>query len=199
MRSPLTETIYKVQEMITYVRDNLSTDEYMLFLDLLVPEPEVVRSVKKKPAAQSRKIDHCAACNYTNRAAVHKDASVSGYHQFQSSKGKSARAAGIAATLNKNLSAQRNSALDDTTSESVMPADDWRTPCAKEGCELTADSAIHDVTSGYLGAHPFVPPSSAPGAAQPSSASNGEGSTTPSSEDGTVSAQGAAGGSNERK
>jgi hypothetical protein len=49
MRSPLTETIFKVQGMITYVRENLSTDEFMLFLDLLVPEPEPVKEpVKKK-------------------------------------------------------------------------------------------------------------------------------------------------------
>lgn len=49
-RSPLTETIYRVQGMITYVRENLSTDEFMLFLDLLVPEPvaEPVKPAKKK-------------------------------------------------------------------------------------------------------------------------------------------------------
>lgn len=51
-RSPLTETIYRVQGMIAYVRENLSTDEFMLFLDLLVPEP-VVEPVK--PARKKRK------------------------------------------------------------------------------------------------------------------------------------------------
>lgn len=51
MRSPLTETINRVQGMITYVRENLSTDEYMLFLDLLVPELEAV----KTPATKKRK------------------------------------------------------------------------------------------------------------------------------------------------
>lgn len=36
--------------MITYARENLSTDEFMLFLDLLVPEPviEPVKPAKKK-------------------------------------------------------------------------------------------------------------------------------------------------------
>lgn len=51
MRSPLTEIIFKVQGMITYVRENLSTDEYMLFLDLLVPLPEP----EAKPAKKTRK------------------------------------------------------------------------------------------------------------------------------------------------
>lgn len=51
MRSPLTETIFKVQGMITYVRENLSTDEFMLFLDLLVPE----RQPETKPVKKTRK------------------------------------------------------------------------------------------------------------------------------------------------
>jgi hypothetical protein len=33
--------------MIEYVRENLSEVEYDLFLDLLAPEPEVVKPVKK--------------------------------------------------------------------------------------------------------------------------------------------------------
>lgn len=52
-RSPLSETIYRVQGMITYVRENLSTDEFMLFLDLLVPEPE--QETPKTPAKKKRK------------------------------------------------------------------------------------------------------------------------------------------------
>lgn len=55
-RSPLTETINRVQGMITYVRENLSTDEYMLFLDLLVPEPEPEQKpIKKKSSKRAGK------------------------------------------------------------------------------------------------------------------------------------------------
>ena len=79
-------------------------------------------------------------------------------------RGKSARASSLAEQIKTTAGKVQDK----------LPADDWRTPCAKEGCELTADSAIHDVNSGYLGAHPFVSPSTAPTARNQSSASNGE-------------------------
>src|SRR5690349_19678619 len=48
-RSPLTETIQRVNSMVHYVQENLSADEYMLFLDLCIPEPEPeAKPVKKK-------------------------------------------------------------------------------------------------------------------------------------------------------
>lgn len=52
-RSPLTETIRRVDGMITYVRENLSTDEYMLFLDLLAPEPEPAKKPQKKSSKKA--------------------------------------------------------------------------------------------------------------------------------------------------
>lgn len=58
-RSPLTETIARVQGMISYVRENLNPGEYDLFLDILVPEPvvEAARPAKKKrkPRAGSKR------------------------------------------------------------------------------------------------------------------------------------------------
>lgn len=89
MRSPLTPTIYKVQGMISYVRENLSTDEYMLYLDLLVPEPEVAKpasKAKKKSASKPREYDSCLRCGTTKRDSSHKDQSSPDYHEFQSSK-----------------------------------------------------------------------------------------------------------------
>lgn len=47
MRSPLTETIKRVEGMIAYVRENLDEGEYDLFLDLILPEPEPVKAAKK--------------------------------------------------------------------------------------------------------------------------------------------------------
>ena len=47
-RSPLTEPVQRVQGMITYVQENLSTDEFNLFLDLLVPEPEQAPTKAKR-------------------------------------------------------------------------------------------------------------------------------------------------------
>jgi hypothetical protein len=51
-RSPLTETIQRVNGMVHYVQQNLSADEYLLFLDLCVPEPEPETA---KPAKKKRK------------------------------------------------------------------------------------------------------------------------------------------------
>ncbi len=56
-RSPLTETIQRVEGMIAYVQENLSSDEFNLFLDLLVPEPpEVeVKKTRKKRQVKTEK------------------------------------------------------------------------------------------------------------------------------------------------
>lgn len=55
-RSPLTETYKRVQGMVFYVQENLSTDEYMLFLDMVdpLPEPEApAKKTRKKRAART--------------------------------------------------------------------------------------------------------------------------------------------------
>lgn len=54
-RSPLTPTIQRVQGMITYVQENLSTDEFNLFLDLLVPEPEPEQTPVKAKRGRKKK------------------------------------------------------------------------------------------------------------------------------------------------
>jgi hypothetical protein len=53
MRSPITETIRRVQGMILYVQENLSSDEYNLFLDMVDPQPEVTKPTRKKRASKS--------------------------------------------------------------------------------------------------------------------------------------------------
>jgi hypothetical protein len=163
-RSPLTETIYKVQGMITYVRENLSTDEFMLFLDLLVPEPEpepeAVKPAKKKrkPRGKSQRASGmatqlntrltarervrdegvaCAKCDYNGDHNIHHLETTVGYHEFQ----------------------------PPASGESFHPS---LVPCAyipNDGtgvpCELTADSAIHDPNGGYVDCHPYVAPATA--------------------------------------
>lgn len=57
-RSPLTESINKVTGMVTYVRENLSTEEYMLYLDMVAPqvEPEPAeKKTRKKRTTKSAK------------------------------------------------------------------------------------------------------------------------------------------------
>lgn len=57
MRSPLSEIYNRVDGMVTYVRENLTADEYALFLDRVAPEPEPVavskKPTRKKPATKT--------------------------------------------------------------------------------------------------------------------------------------------------
>lgn len=101
MRSRLTPIIRRVQQMIDHVRENLDDEEYDLFLDLIVPEPE--RVTEKPKPRKPKKILHCDACDYTKRHKVHKDSRVVGYHEFQSPKSaaKSKRAKSLGEAIQK--------------------------------------------------------------------------------------------------
>lgn len=81
MRSPLTQTIKRVEGMITYVRENLDDGEYDLFLDLILPEPEPAKAAKK------------------------------GRKKSSKGGSKSSRASGMAAAINRSLSQQREAAV----------------------------------------------------------------------------------------
>jgi len=118
-RSPLTETIRRVQGMIDYARENLSTDEYMLFLDLLAPEPETpiapTKQRKRKSSKKSARASGMAAtisknleasraaesdfeicqregCGLLRDANDHHKTTHVNYHEFQPSE----QAAGVA-------------------------------------------------------------------------------------------------------
>lgn len=52
-----------------------------------------LRPVKAQKKAE-RVIEHCAACDYTRRAKVHKDTSTDDYHEFQPSSKKAAGGGG---------------------------------------------------------------------------------------------------------
>lgn len=112
MRSPLTETIRRVQEVIKYAQDNLSEDEYLLFLDLLVPEVEksAVKKPRKKRASKSPRatslrqqisgIQRCDAtvdgklCGEPQGHALHQDQSYANYHPFKPAGAVAAGASG---------------------------------------------------------------------------------------------------------
>lgn len=51
-RSPLTETIKRAEGMVHYVQENLSEEEYMLFLDMVDPLPEPVQKPTKKKSSK---------------------------------------------------------------------------------------------------------------------------------------------------
>lgn len=118
--------------------------------ELLVESLQPQKSAGKKAVKVERKVEHCVACDYTKRHAVHKDSTRDDYHEFQPSSSaskKSQRAAGIKEQLNKNLSQQRV-----TDNHKCVYESDGKICLGLEG------DAIHDATMGYGGYHEFVPP-----------------------------------------
>jgi hypothetical protein len=102
-RSPLTDTITRVQGMITYVRENLSDEEWNLFLDLVAPEtvapPKTTRKRKatKKPASTNgnsrRGLPHAGPrcvfmmndgepCTDGEHSPIHKESFGDSWHSF---------------------------------------------------------------------------------------------------------------------
>ena len=108
--------------------------------ELLVEEMRAGKVVKKT-AAQRRKIDHCAACGYTRRAAVHKDAACPGYHEFQPPGQKSARASSLQRQLQQTPRPSATCVHEVDGDGGLMP------------CGAPAGDRIHDERFG--GSHEF--------------------------------------------
>jgi hypothetical protein len=132
----------------------LNDSERELLADEL--QPERVAAKKKLVEVLTRKIEKCDACNYTRRAAVHKDVEADGYHEFLSSKSssarggkKSARAAEMAATLNKNREVQRQIVVSNTCTSAL--------PDGSGTCHAWDDDSLH-TDSSYGNYHEFVAP-----------------------------------------
>jgi hypothetical protein len=168
-RIPLTEQYQRAQGMVTYVQENLSAEEYALFLDLVapLPEPETVstkKPQKKSAKATTREYDHCLRCGTTKRDSSHKDQSSPDYHEFQSSKPKSARASKMESQLKSRVSEQReatSTAIDDMAMEIVERCSD---------CEAPSDDNVHHKQTD-LNYHPFVSESDVQPVASSSSSS----------------------------
>lgn len=158
-RSPLTKKFQIAQGMVEHVRENLDAEEYDIFLDMIAPEPEPAPKKSMKTPTKERKIEKCVACNWTKRAAVHKDPNADGYHEFQ----------GVAKVDKKTRSTVRRRGLPST-----------EMLCAAKDCGLNEGSPIHDSSFGYAGYHPFLRPdvfqssTTAPPATRSSAANGGE-------------------------
>lgn len=131
-RSPLTETIKRADDMVHYVQDNLSAEEYMLFLDMVDPLPEPAQKPAKKKSSK-------------------KSAGGGG--------GRSSRGESLKQQIsNRAQSATRPSAAPITDSDNN---DDGNAPrCqAKRSdgriCMLLPDHNIHHLTT-VVDHHPFV-------------------------------------------
>ena len=131
---------------------------------------------------QTRNIEHCEVCNWTRRAAVHKDTALKDYHEFQSSqssaKPKSARASSIAEKVTKvGRDTNHKPLLCDYEIDGKV-------------CHGTENDGIHDKSLGYGNHHPFVSSSTARNAAGQSSTSEQGQSSETGSADVSVAAGG---------
>lgn len=151
--------------------------------ELLVESLQPAKTTKKP--TQQRKIEHCAACDYTRRAAVHKDTSSKDYHEFQSSKPKSPRASALASQLSKAHSAPSG----DDDERCVYKRDDGRV------CFLLPDHSVHHLESA-MGYHPFASSAQPAGVqSSPNGAARSSPASTETSEvDVTDAARASAGG-----
>lgn len=157
-RSPLTDKFDEVQRAVDYV-NALSEDVRLALMDRLWPEPEPAKKPQKKSSKKTGGKGGGVRCTYVygsgvpcNRMAattVHVNEQHVDYHEFQPPKSsKSARASGLGAAIDHNLSQRRREAMEDITGES-------KEPCAK--CSLRADANIHHLQTqdDY---HEFQPP-----------------------------------------
>lgn len=103
------------------------------------------KSAKVKTAT-TRKYERCDVCNLTRRAVEHRDTDANGYHEFQSSKPKSARASSIAEKV-----AKVNAGNGTPTTKPLL------CDYSIDGkvCKGTVNDAIHDEGMGYAAYHPF--------------------------------------------
>lgn len=109
--------------------------------------PVKAKSVKSnKP---TRTFEKCGVCNYSRRAAHHKDESRKDYHEFVSSKPKSKRASSIA---EKMQGAAIKKAEYDVNAQHCTFEIDGKV------CHGSENDGIHDATMGYGGYHEFQPP-----------------------------------------
>jgi len=117
----------------------LSESERELMVQELSPG-----KVAKKTTAKPRIYEHCARCDKTKGHSFHKDSTSDGYHEFQSSKPKSQRAASLAEQIKSTGKVPRCTyEIDDNGG---------LTPC-----DAIATDPIHDKNAGYLGYHEFQP------------------------------------------
>src|ERR1041385_8340796 len=126
----------------------MTDGERELLVQSLAPAKPAGKKAAKK-SATTRTYDHCLHCGTTKRDSSHKDESSPDYHQFQSSQGKSARAAELSDTLRDRLNRKV------ATEQCVHQIDDngGLMPCG-----ATEDNGIHDSTMGYRDYHPFAAP-----------------------------------------
>lgn len=131
---------------------NLSESDREAFVQALQVQPQgkaTTKAGKKDTDVKKRNLEHCGVCDYTRRAAHHKDTSHKDYHEFQSGKPKSQRASSI----QQQIQGRAKKAAVETGYCTYLAEVNG----GQEMCEAGADNSIHDPLMGYAGYHEFQP------------------------------------------
>lgn len=140
----------------------MNEGERELLIEGLSPEKKLS---KKTGDAKKRNLEHCGVCDYTRRAAHHKDTGHKDYHEFQSGKPKSQRASSLQQQIQGRARAAKETGNgDDQFADYRCTAS---LPVGGERCTWFKDDVIHSDTS-YANHHEFQP------AEQAASASGGD-------------------------
>jgi hypothetical protein len=159
----------------------MSDTERELRVESLQPEKTAAAKKRRNPTQP----DKCGTCGRPKD--VHGAGGINS-HEFLplTSKGKSSRASNMAATISRNLQAQRPS-----LNQCAHVGESGNGPVV---CGEPERSPVHDPAMGYAGYHPFVSSSTARPAAGKSSTSDGVASSEIDSDDASVAVGAGSGG-----
>jgi hypothetical protein len=122
-----------------------------LLVESLTPAKAATKKATKKPTT-TREYDHCLRCGTTKRDSSHKDHASPDYHQFQSSAGKSARAASLAEQIKV-----ASGGVSGGASSVAITLCGASLESSGADCNLPEGHALH-VDKGYVDYHEFQPP-----------------------------------------
>lgn len=130
---------------------NLSESDREAFVQALQVQPQgkaTTKAGKKDTDVKKRNLEHCGVCDYTRRAAHHKDMSHKDYHEFH-------------ARSERPPKSQRASSLQQQIQSTTRTATEKPVLCVYSTngkvCHGTENDGIHDKTMGYAGYHEFQP------------------------------------------
>lgn len=156
-------TIYNAERQLTddetallNTLRRMNDNERELLVKGLAPE----KKSKKAETAKKRNLERCSTCDFTRRAAHHKDDEMVGYHAFESPKRP--RASSLQQQIQGRAKAVAPTADSDPDAVCSYKYDSGMI------CDTSSGNPVHDPTQGYAGYHEFQP------AEQAASASGGD-------------------------
>lgn len=171
-RSDTMRAVDAVQPLVDQF-NALDEGDKLTFLDLVDPLPDKLpRSHKQKKSSKkaaggggsgrSASKSLCVVCGHGEASARHSDNRLDNYHPYQPPAGKSKRASGMAAQLNKQLDGRRKEPEVGGFADDADMVCDYRYPndsAVNAGlrCGEGSINGVHDKSMGYAGYHEFQP------------------------------------------